>query len=837
MRYLTPTQTVPPKQLTLIFSATALAAALFAGARSIGPLPPLGGVLDPVNGIWGNAGSAVLPRNATVAIPGLAGPVDVRYDTRGVPHIFATTEEDVYRALGYVVARDRLFQLDIQTRAASGRLTELVGPRALELDESPRSMGMTRAAERKFAALDPNGTSRRVMEAYAAGVNAYIDALRPADYPVEYKLLGARPERWHAINSVHLLNRMGWTLASGDPDHMLARAAALVGMNAAQSVFPVHTPIEEPIQPEAGWTGPRNRFAPIAPPGMPDSSAAELSALFQHFGGDGPAAESPRAFASNNWAVAPQRTKNGYALLAGDPHLELTLPSIWYEVHLVVPGKLDVYGVTIPGAPAVIIGFNRDISWTFTNTGADVMDFYRETVDDSIAPTQYQVDGEWRALVSRVEEYRDHAGNVIHTDTVLYTHRGPMTREHGQWISMRWTVLEPSDEVHALYDASHARNVYEFEAGIARNFWAPAQNMLAADRSGAIAIRSTGHFPIRPVGRDGQFIFDGSTTASDWTGFWPVNQYPQSINPKQGFLASANQEPEKPETQYGYLGADHDYEVWRALRINQLLRANTAVTPEDMMHWQTDPSSVRADMFVPYFLAAARNEDAVGRGDAALDSAAALLAQWDRKYTLSNQRAVLFETAMQQLADRTWDELMQNGKRVATPSTAVLAELMTQPANAWWDDRRTTDVIEDRDDILAESLVAAYKVVVSERGAPDSGGWRWDRIRFANIYHLLHIPAFSALRIPVPGGVGTLTPSSGNGVFGPSWRMVVEMGPDVHAWGTFPGGQSGNPLSPRYNDHIVYWKHGNLQPLIFPRTSAELPATATSATLKLEPAR
>ena len=828
---------MPPKPLALILSAVALAGTIYVGVRPVGPIPPLGALLDPVNGVWAAAGNAVLPRSATVRIPQLGGPVEVRYDSRGVPHIFATTEEDAYRALGYVVARDRLFQLDIQTRAASGRLTELVGPRALELDESPRQLGMPRAAERKLAATDPSSASRRILDAYAEGINAYIDSLAPSEYPIEYKLLNARPERWHAINSIHLLNRMGWTLASGDPDHMFARAAALVGDKAAESVFPQHTPIEEPLQPEPGWTGPRNRFEQIAAPGAPDSSAVELSSLYQRFQGDDPSAESHTTFASNNWAVAPSRTKGGYALLAGDPHLELTLPSIWYEVHLVVPGKLDVYGVTIPGAPAVIIGFNRDISWTFTNTGADVMDFYRETVDDSANPKQYKLDGQWLPLITRIEQYRDQASKVIHTDTMRYTHRGPMTHEHGQWISMRWTVLEPSNELQALYDASHAHNTHEFQDAIARNFLSPAQNMLVADRSGSIAIRSTGHFPIRPGDGNGQTIRDGSMSASDWRGFWPVEKYPQSFDPKQGFLASANQEPEAPESEYGYLGTDHDYEVWRALRINQLLRANAQVTPEDMIRYQTDPSSVRADVFVPYFIAAARIESDRGRGDVTLSSAAALLAQWDRTYSLDNQRAVLFETAMKLLADRTWDELTKNGARVATPSTAVLAELMTQPTNAWWDDRRTPDTVEDRDDILAQSLSTAYKIVLKTYGAPDAGGWRWSRIRFTNIYHLLHIPAFSALNIPVPGGVGTLTPSSGSGHFGPSWRMVVEMGPEVHGWGTFPGGQSGNPLSPRYKDHLAFWEQGKLQPLMFPRTRAELPAAATSATLKLEPAR
>ncbi|MEO9226339.1 MAG: penicillin acylase family protein, partial [Gemmatimonadaceae bacterium] len=464
-----------------------------------------------------------------------------------------------------------------------------------------------------------------------------------------------------------------------------------------------------------------------------------------------------------------------------------------------------------------------------------VMDFYRETVDDSINPSRYMLDGAWQPLNVRIEKYRDQSGNVIHTDTVRYTHRGPMTREQGHWISMRWTVLEPSDELRALNDAAHARTASEFEDSAAKSWSAPAQNMLVADRNGSIAIRSTGHFPIRPKGRDGQFIFDGSKSASDWTGYWPVDKYPQAMNPKQGFLASANQEPQTPESEFGYLGTDQSYEVWRALRINELLRADSAVTPEDMVRWQTDPSSVRPDMFVPYFLAAAKAVSASGHGDPQLDSAATLLAQWDRKFTLDNQRAVLFETAMKELSNRTWDELTKDGRRFATPSTAVLVELMSQPTSAWWDDRSTRNVVENRDDILAASLVAAYKDVVSKHGSAGSGGWRWDRIRFANIYHLLQIPAFSALRIPVPGGVGTLTPSMGDGEYGPSWRMVVEMGPEVHGWGTFPGGESGDPLSPRYMDRLPYWKAGRLEPLIFPHDPAELLTAETSSTLKLVP--
>ena len=820
-----------PRPLTTLVAAVALAATAFAGARGVGAAPPLGTLLDPAHGVWRAAADP--PGDASIAIPGLNAPVDIRYDARGVPHIFAHTELDAYRALGYVVARDRLFQLEVQTRAAEGRLTALVGSAALGLDEDTRLLGMPRAAERKYAALDPASPSRAMMQAYADGVNAYIDALKPAQYPVEYKLLNARPERWRPENSVDLLERMSWTLASGAPERALVRAAALVGTQAASAILPQHTPIQEPIQPVPGRSAPHDRFATIPPPGAPDQKMVALARAYDHFFGAAEADVPPvqHAFASNNWAVAPSRSASHHALLAGDPHLDLTLPSIWYEAHLVVPGVMDVYGVTIPGAPAIIIGFNRDVAWTFTNTGADVMDFYRETVDDTANPTRYRVDGAWKPIESRIEQYLDQHGAVLHVDTVRYTERGPMQKLQGMWVSMRWTALEPSDEMRAFRDAERARTTREFEDAMARSFLVPAQNMLVADRHGSIAIRSTGHFPLRPGNGDGRVIRDGSTSASDWRGYWPVSAYPQSFDPAQGFLASANQEPEAPSAQYAYLGADTDFEVWRALRINQLLRSDSIVTPDDMRRWQTDPGSVRADLFVPYFLRAVDSLRSHGiTVSDSLATAARLLGAWDRRYTRENTGAVLFEAAMHQLTARTWDELAQDGRRVATPTEAVLAELLTQPHNAWWDDRRTS-VVEDRDAILAASLAGAYDEVVREHGAPDAGGWRWDRVQFANVNHLLRIPSFSALNIPVQGGKGTLSPSYGDGGEGPSWRMVVELGPEVRAWGIYPGGQSGDPLNAHYTDRLAKWERGELDALYFPRSLSSFGHASASLTL------
>jgi penicillin amidase len=820
-----------------------LAALLVAGSRRLGPAPALGPLLEPAHGVWSLARAAEHPRTAEARIPGLAGEVNVVYDDRAVPHLFAANELDVYRALGYVVARDRLFQLYIQTMAASGRLTELAGARALPLDREMRHLGLPRAAERKLASLPDSSSSLHVARAYAAGVNAYIDRMPAAELPLEFRLLGIAPPRWSPIDSYHLLNRMGYILASTAREEDRAAVASRVGTAAAVALFPDAEPIQEPIQPN-GQARPRFDFHPLAPPGHADTTAALLAAALDAWTPSHRAARNAddgerRSMASNNWAVSPRRTVAGHALLAGDPHLDLSLPSIWYEAHLAVPGALDAYGVTIPGSAAIVIGFNRDVAWTFTNTGTDVFDLYAEQVDDSVQPARYRLDGAWRPLERRIESYRGQHGETLAVDTLFFTHRGPMRRVDGRWLSLRWTVLESATELAGFQGGAHARSAAEFERAMSGAYRAPAQNMLAADRGGHIAIRSTGGFPIRPGDGSGAVVRDGSTSASDWTGELPVSRYPQSLDPAQGYLASANQQPIDPRTTTDWWGGSYD--PWRALRINALLRADSAVTPDAMRRYQTDPGSARADLFMPHFLAAAQRAG-VAQPRAAADSMAAeagrLLAEWDRRYTKENRRAVLFEAAMRELTERTWDELIDpaTGRRVATPATAMLLELLSDSTSAWWDDRRTR-ATERRGDILIASLAEALRATRARYGAPDGDGWRWDRIRHANVKHLLQIPALSALDLPVGGGPGTLSPSAGNGAHGASWRMVVELGPDVKAWATYPGGQSGNPVSSRYRDRLPLWLNGVLEPVRTPASPAALTDAQRSGTLQLRPAR
>ncbi|MBI2409122.1 MAG: penicillin acylase family protein [Gemmatimonadetes bacterium] len=820
----------------VLLSGAMLAGAVYIGARPIGRVPALGPFLDPAHGVWAVARTAELPRTASLRMAGLTDSVAVRYDDRGVPHIFAHNETDLMRALGFVVARDRLFQMELQTRAVAGTLSELVGAATLEADREARAQGLAWGALRKWRAIPDTAESHRLVTAYSDGVNAYLAQMTRDDVPLEYRLLGATPQAWKPEYTYFLLARMSLTLSWNDEELRRAGLEALVGARAADALFPVNAPIQEPIQPVPGRRAPRFAGGVLPPPAPHDSARLVVAEAFER------AAESPTiaalrgtgevAVGSNNWAVAPQRAAAGRALLSGDPHLQLTLPSIWYEVHLQVPGVIDTYGVTIPGGPIIPIGFNRSMAWTATNTGADVLDYYAETVDDRRHPTQYLLDGAWKPLERRIEEYRGRSGRVLRTDTIYHTHRGPMLRAGGQWLSRRWTALEISDEGEALHLADKARSVDEFMTVMGR-YVGPAQNFLTADTLGHIAIRSTGFYPIRPATVRGDHITDGTKSANDWQGYWPVERYPQAKDPAQGYLASNNQQPKDPVVDPSYMGSNWP-SPFRAMRINALLRADSAVTPDAMRRYQTDPVSAQTELFLPAMLDAVARAAAAGVADTFAIRGAALLREWDGRFTADNERAVLYDAAMAELTQRTWDELRgaTNVRRGPTPGATILAELMRDPTSPWWD-VRSTPARETRDSVLVVSLGTAYRTV-AQRYGPPGPRWKWSGIRTATINHMLRLPGLGRTKIPMTSGRGTLSPSDGDGAHGASWRFVVELAPDVRAWGTYPGGQSGNPVSERYDDRLTSWRAGTLDTLRFPRRAADLPAPRFSLTLRPE---
>ena len=825
------------RPIRLISSAIILVALCWIGARPAGPLPPLGSLLDPVNGAWGAARAGETRVHMQGVIPGLASAVTVTYDDRAVPHIVASTVEDAYRALGWVVARDRLFQLEVQARASAGTMSEL-NPLALRIDTVARRIGLGWSAERKFALLPASGPERRSLDAYAAGVNAYIAQMKPGDEPIEYKLLGKHPMHWEPKYTLYFLSRMNQTLSFLIPELNVMRAQALVGRAAAEQLYAAAAAIQEPIQPNGQKTA-RFDLAPLPPPGKPDTTVAQsakaLAMLASAFG-DAATDEPERRAASNNWAVSPRRTKNGYALLSGDPHLELSLPSIWYEVHITVKNAVDAYGFTFAGTPSIVLGFNRDVAWSATNTGADVLDLYRETVNDASHPTQYRLDGSWMPLEVHEEAYLSPGGRRLWLDTLYYTHRGPMRPVNGQWLSMRWTAHDTTNaaaSIAVFQKAQRATSVQTLMEAT-QDYVAPAQNFIMADRAGSIGIRSTGRYPIRPGDGSGLVIRDGSTRASDWTGYWPLDAYPQSVNPAQGYLASANQQPIDPKVNPRYFGADWP-SPFRAMRINQRLRADSAWTPDAIRRMQTDSGSARADLLVPEFLGAVQRMTKAGKGSADLTRAASLLAEWSRSYTPDDRRAVLFESAMERLVRGVWDELVPadstSPNRPRLPGTLALARLMKDPTSAWWDDHRTPGV-ETKDDMLCAALDGAMLELLKAYGEPSSDQWRWGARGPMTINHILRLAPFSVTGIEARSGPETIAPRAANGTHSASERLVVETGPVLHAWTTYPGGQSGNPFSPFYRDRIEKWRTGQLDSALF----GEVPASRVISRLTLVPA-
>jgi penicillin amidase len=803
----------------LLLSGLLLGVTGYVGVRPMAGLPALGAFLDPVHGVWGVARTAEIPAEEGVVIPELEGEVTVVYDDRRVPHIYASSTADAYRAQGWVVARDRLFQLEVQARATAGTLTELAGDRALTADRSSRGLGLAWAADRDWARLAERPELAGVLEAYADGVNAYIGSLSRSEWPLEYHLLGAQPMVWRAVHTLYLLKRMGWTLAYSSTEFRKAAVAGLVGQEAADALIPINSPIQEPIEPHRGT---RVLTREIPPPGEPDAHPTARVATLDDIAGPMELSriDDGGLLGSNNWAVGPSRSATGRPILAGDPHLELTLPSIWYEAHLVVPGELDVYGVTLAGTPGIVVGFNRDIAWTFTNTGHDALDHYRERLDDREAPERYMLDGTWRELELRAEEYFGPAGELLLTDTIYHTHRGPVRFVNDEPMSLRWTVLDGQGEVDALLGTNRAGSVEEWLEATA-GYQAPTQNGLVADRHGSIAIRSQGVYPIRPENTTGDWAYDGTTSASDWVG--RLDRVPFAIDPEQGYLASANQQPVDPEAYGAFIGGDWP-SPWRALTINGLLRAKERHSADDFVSYQTHPSSARAEYFAPAFVEAAQAVLAGLDDGATLGEAAGIIGSWDVRYDRENTGTVLFEAAMAELEERLWDELEDgDGRRVATPSTQVTWALLRQPASPWWDDL-STDLVETRDVILAQSLEAAYTRLRAELGGDGRPGWRWGDHRFARLRHLLGIPALSRAGLSIQGGPGLLNPSSGAGGHGASWRMVVELGDDVRARATYPGGQSGNPVSSSYTDRLDAWVAGELDDLRYPASIESLEA-------------
>ncbi|MFC0184924.1 penicillin acylase family protein [Pseudarcicella hirudinis] len=389
--------------------------------RTWGVVPPIGKFLSPFEGFWVNAEAsykdAPTMNEDKLQIPNLQGEVTVLYDENGVPHVFAQNDHDLYLAQGYLTAKDRLWQMEFQTHFAAGRISEIVGDKALESDRYQRRMGAVYGAEKSLSGMNENPQAKLSLDAYSEGVNAYINSLSPREYPVEYKLLGYAPEAWSPLKSALFLKNMSFVLASGTDDLRMTNILRKYGKEVTEDLFPNYPSKESPIIPE----GTKIDFQPLPLPPAPHD--------FTGIGSMNPQPERDKGIGSNNWAVSGSKSATGLPLLANDPHLTLSLPSIWYQMQLVSPG-INVYGSTMPGSPSVIIGFNQDVAWGVTNVGADIIDWYQVKFRDK-SMNEYWHDGKWKKTSKRIEVIKV-KGKPDVIDTVLYTHHGPVVYLEGQ---------------------------------------------------------------------------------------------------------------------------------------------------------------------------------------------------------------------------------------------------------------------------------------------------------------------------------------------------------------------------------------------------------------------
>jgi penicillin amidase len=782
--------------------------------------PPLGRFLDPFNGFWQNAEAKKRPTEIKIQVPELKNKVEIWLDSRLVPHIFAQNDYDLYFAQGYMIASERLWQMDFLTRFAAGRLSEVLGEKALEIDRSQRRMGILHSAERTLANLK-DSISKMVLQAYADGVNAYIASLKPHQFPLEYKILDYAPEQWSPLKSVLMLKYMAYDLSIAYTDDFAnSLAASMYSEKAIDSLFP-NTPYRiEPVIPQKTSLD----FKPLKksqrPPKYDSISRAlhqnlkELQSLLQA------QAAGEKVKGSNNWAVGAKKSETGFPILAGDPHLSLKLPSIWYEMQLISP-TCNVYGVTLPGTPTIVIGFNEKIAWSLTNAYTDASDFYQiRFKDDKL--DEYWHNGTWKKTITRKETIKVRGREKEVVDYIRYTHHGAIVLESPAKLvagepnklyslevpyrhALRWTAHDTTtNEIIAFYKLNRANNYKEFQESFI-TFGYPTQVVAYADVDKNIALQVIGKIPLRWNGQ-GKYILDGSNSTYEYQEFIPYSQNPKVFNPEQQYVASANQLIADTLTYPYYLGYEY-VSPERAIRINERLRSWTKVKYEQMRELQNDVLGIHARELLPALLSLLDSTQISKEGQKILQ----ILKKWDYLYKAESLGATCFEAWYDELRKAIWaDEL---GSISHYPVTDQMIRIVLKDTTSHWIDNKNTKEIKETLKILVqESFEKATQILQSKHQGNDEN-WAWGKYKGFELKHLL-IPNLGIKNLMTSGSKRTVNATGSD--HGPSWRMIVMLGANTpKAYGIYPGGQSGNPGSFYYDNMVENWRLGELEELIF----------------------
>ncbi|WP_214109316.1 penicillin acylase family protein [Acrocarpospora catenulata] len=795
-----------------------------------------------------------------LTLPGLTKPVTVYRDAYGVPQIYADTPDDLFRAQGYVHAQDRFWEMDFRRKTTAGRLSELFGEATLDIDKVVRTLGWRRVAEREFALLDPE--AQRGLEAYAAGVNAWLDQNDGfADRSLEYAVLkltnGAyRPEPWTPADSLAWMKAMAWDLRSNMDDELeRALDAGALPVARVDELFPAY-PYDRHRPIVTAGAVQDTKFDPAAPVTAASAALTRVSRVLRTvpslLGTDG---ADRKGIGSNSWVVAGKFTDTGKPLLANDPHLGPRIPSIWYQAGLHCRTRsaacpYDVAGFTFSGLPGVVIGHNHRVAWGFTNLGPDVTDLYVERIQGET----YQTETGWVPFQTLTEQIKVAGGAPVELK-VRSTRHGPIISEvlesagkslpgagknlgegapaDSQAIALRWTALEPSITANAIFLLNTAENWDQFRKA-ASYFEAPSQNLIYADVDGNIGYQAPGKIPIRSSG-DGRWPSAGWTGEQEWTGYIPFEELPYAYNPPEGWIATANNAAIGPGYRH-FLTSDWAY-GYRSQRIADRLKALTAagkVTLQSMADLQMDDTNGLAPTLVPHLLR-------VGGGHTAL------LKDWNHTQSRDSAPAAYFNVIWRNLLARVFHDELPEGARPQGGDRwwEIMRAVLDDPDAAWWDDVRTKNGVETRDDML-RAAIADADAEIAERLGDDPADWRWGDLHTLELTHETFGTSgiapiewlFNRGPLPAAGSKDAVNATGWSTEDGyevdwvPSMRMVVDLADlDRSRWINLTGA-SGHAFHSSYADQAELWADGATTPWPFTKRATE---TAAADTLTLKP--
>lgn len=776
-----------PWTILIIFVVIMIVAAGFAIRIARGGLPVTSGTVE---------------ANVTSA-------AEIYRDEYGIPHIIAETMEDLFFAQGYAQAQDRLWQMDMNRRAVSGKLSEILGEDMVETDLFTLTVGFYRAAELNYSLMDPDIIT--LFDAYSAGINTYIENNRGKLSP-EFSLIGYNPEPWTAVDSLAIGVYMSWYLG-GNMQAELFHSALVeqVGMNLALEIFPDY-PVYGPVITSTSSdsrTAAENKVEKL----VRLSRIAELGGKTRYVPGLG----------SNNWVISGDLAPGQGALLANDMHLAMGLPSIWHNAHLILEGKMNVTGVVFPGVPGIIVGFNDYIAWGFTNTGPDVQDLYILELNPA-NPQQYWYMNQWVDAEVIIEEFMVRGEAEPRQVEVMKSHFGPVISSVVDLevpMSLRWTALEGTREFDAILGYMEASNWDEFTSAL-ENFMTPTQNMVYADREGNIGYRANGLIPIRRSG-NGLLPVDGTTDEFEWVGYIPYDELPTLYNPPEGIIVTANHRV--VDDDYPYFITASWAPPYRAMGIWRDLEGREKLTLEDMIRAQTSFYNTQAEILGPVFIGTLKKAVLDNTEKAALD----LFEEWlmNPVETADQVGPTIYNTLYMLMLENTFademgEDLYERFLHYRASSNAF--DRMILSGESGWFNNIETDVRETRDDIV----VKAFKDTVAFLGttlSSDPAGWTWGRLHTITLKHNIGSNSFLARFFnhgPYPIGGGFHSPASMSyqltdpyGVtHSAPWRYMIDLS-DHRALDALAGGSSGHPYSKHYNDQTAMWLAGEYKEMIF----------------------